>query len=96
MDSELRLISRIKRDLSGRQIIVSQGISGAESLAVDWIAGKNVREAEDSVTGDIGAEALTVEWIICKNGWRLVILSQGMSGAKFVWTVSLARIKEGR
>ncbi|XP_059139258.1 prolow-density lipoprotein receptor-related protein 1-like [Physella acuta] len=39
VDSELRLISRIKRDLSGRQIIVSQGISGAESLAVDWIAG---------------------------------------------------------
>ncbi|CAL1537092.1 unnamed protein product [Lymnaea stagnalis] len=39
VDSDLRLISRIKRDLSGREVIVSQGISGAESLAVDWIAG---------------------------------------------------------
>ncbi|XP_055870134.1 low-density lipoprotein receptor-related protein 1-like isoform X4 [Biomphalaria glabrata] len=39
VDSELRVISRIKRDLSGREVIVSQGIAGAESLAVDWIAG---------------------------------------------------------
>ncbi|KAH9498800.1 Exosome complex protein, partial [Bulinus truncatus] len=39
VDSDLRLISRIKRDLSSREVIVSQGISGAESLSVDWIAG---------------------------------------------------------
>ena len=40
VDSERRLISRIKRDLSGRETIVADGISGAESLAVDWIGGK--------------------------------------------------------
>lgn len=39
MDSDRRVISRIKRDLSEREIIVSDGISGVESLAVDWIAG---------------------------------------------------------
>ncbi|XP_012944048.1 low-density lipoprotein receptor-related protein 1 [Aplysia californica] len=41
VDSDRRLISRIKRDLSGRETVVSEGISGAESLAVDWI-GDNV------------------------------------------------------
>ena len=39
VDTTERTISRIKRDLSHRQTIINEGISGVESVAVDWIAG---------------------------------------------------------
>ena len=39
VDTTARTISRIKRDLSHRQTIISNGISGVESVAVDWVAG---------------------------------------------------------
>ncbi|XP_076445601.1 prolow-density lipoprotein receptor-related protein 1-like [Babylonia areolata] len=39
VDTTARTISRIKRDLSHRQTIVNKGISGVESVAVDWVAG---------------------------------------------------------
>ncbi|XP_070183011.1 low-density lipoprotein receptor-related protein 1-like [Littorina saxatilis] len=39
VDTTARTISRINRDLSQRQTIVDSGISGIESMAVDWIAG---------------------------------------------------------
>ncbi|GFS04390.1 low-density lipoprotein receptor-related protein, partial [Elysia marginata] len=39
VDADRREISCIKRDLSDRKTVVSQSISGAESLAVDWIGG---------------------------------------------------------
>ncbi|KAL8579462.1 hypothetical protein ACOMHN_026827 [Nucella lapillus] len=39
VDTTARTISRIKRDLSHRQTIINKGISGVESVAVDWVAG---------------------------------------------------------
>ncbi|KAL5005791.1 hypothetical protein ScPMuIL_016949 [Solemya velum] len=38
-DSNANTISRIKRDLTERMMIVNSGISQVEGLAVDWIAG---------------------------------------------------------
>ncbi|XP_013411103.1 prolow-density lipoprotein receptor-related protein 1 [Lingula anatina] len=38
VDSNSKTISRIRRDLTGRQTLVSDGISSVEGLAVDWIA----------------------------------------------------------
>lgn len=38
-DSNANTISRIKRDLTERMMIVDSGISQVEGLAVDWIAG---------------------------------------------------------
>ena len=40
VDNVARSISRIQRDLTGRDIVVNTGILGAEGLAVDWIAGE--------------------------------------------------------
>ncbi|XP_071101709.1 prolow-density lipoprotein receptor-related protein 1-like isoform X1 [Haliotis cracherodii] len=39
VDSNSRTISRIKRDLTGRETVISEGINGIEGIAVDWIAG---------------------------------------------------------
>ena len=39
VDNEARTISRIKRDLTQRQVIIGKGIVGCEGMAVDWIAG---------------------------------------------------------
>ena len=40
VDNEARTISRIKRDLTQRQVIIGKGIVGCEGMAVDWIAGQ--------------------------------------------------------
>ena len=39
VDGQDRTISRIKRDLTDRQMLVKSSIYGVEGLAVDWIAG---------------------------------------------------------
>ncbi|XP_053386538.1 low-density lipoprotein receptor-related protein 1-like isoform X2 [Mercenaria mercenaria] len=41
VDTKANSISRIKRDLTQREVIVQDGISSVEGLAVDWIA-KNI------------------------------------------------------
>lgn len=40
VDTNIQTISRIKRDLSQRENIITDGISRVESLAVDWVAGQ--------------------------------------------------------
>jgi len=40
VDNKARTISRIRRDLTQRQVIIEKGIVGCEGIAVDWIAGK--------------------------------------------------------
>ncbi|XP_060590385.1 low-density lipoprotein receptor-related protein 1-like isoform X5 [Ruditapes philippinarum] len=41
VDTKANTISRIKRDLTGREVIIQDGINSVEGLAVDWIA-KNI------------------------------------------------------
>ena len=41
MDEGENSISRIKRDLTQRQLVVELGMLGVEGIAVDWIAGRN-------------------------------------------------------
>ena len=38
VDTKANTISRIKRDLTEREVIVQDGINSVEGLAVDWIA----------------------------------------------------------
>ena len=40
VDTKANSISRIKRDLTKREVVVSEGINSVEGLAVDWIAGR--------------------------------------------------------
>ena len=41
MDSNARAISRIKRNLTQREEIVSEGLNSIEGLAIDWVASKS-------------------------------------------------------
>ena len=42
VDTKANTISRIKRDLTKREIIIKDGINSVEGLAVDWIAGRKI------------------------------------------------------
>ena len=42
MDTQANTISRIKRDLTNREVIVKDGLNSVEGLAVDWMGGRHV------------------------------------------------------
>ncbi|XP_055345561.1 prolow-density lipoprotein receptor-related protein 1-like [Paramacrobiotus metropolitanus] len=39
VDPKLSTLNRIRRDLTGRQVILQEGITSVEDIALDWIAG---------------------------------------------------------
>ena len=39
VDTQANTISRIKRDLTNREVIVKDGLNSVEGLAVDWMGG---------------------------------------------------------
>ena len=42
MDTQANTISRIKRDLTNREVIVKDGLNSVEGLAVDWMGGRHI------------------------------------------------------
>ena len=54
VDSQLHTISRIKRDLTGRQTLITSKMFGIEGVAIDWIAGR-LSSCRQEITG----------WIYC-------------------------------
>lgn len=47
VDMGLSTISRAKRDQTWREDVVTNGIGRVEGIAVDWIAGEDVKNNED-------------------------------------------------
>ena len=43
MDTQANTISRIKRDLTNREVIVKDGLNSVEGLAVDWMGGRHIK-----------------------------------------------------
>ena len=41
VDPKTSSLNRIRRDLTGRQIIVEDDMNSVESIAVDWMAGQS-------------------------------------------------------
>ncbi|KAK6165881.1 hypothetical protein SNE40_022703 [Patella caerulea] len=69
IDSNARTISRIKRDLTNREEIISDGLNGVEGIAVDWIA-NNIYWTDRSHN--------TVEVAKTDGSTRYVILHKGL------------------
>ena len=44
VDSTARKISRIKRDLTEREVLIEDRVVGVEGLAIDWLASKSSNE----------------------------------------------------
>ncbi|GFO20808.1 LOW QUALITY PROTEIN: low-density lipoprotein receptor-related protein 1 [Plakobranchus ocellatus] len=80
IDAGRRKISRIKRDLSDQETVVSQGLSGAESLAVDWIGGNIYWTDQDHNTIEVSKLDGSLRYVVLyKDLWRpsSIVVSPG-------------------